>query len=65
MTQSPRWYSWNPAALANQAWIFPEQGSCMFLYTFHHSCQLMSQSQLVTYNTGSDASRIPSQTLGS
>lgn len=65
MTQYPHWYSWNSAALANQDWIFPEQGSCMFLYTFHHFCQLMSLGQLVIYNTGFDASRISSKTLWS
>lgn len=65
MTQSPRWYSWNSAALAKQDWIFPERGSCVSLYTFHHFCQLKSRSQLLIYNTGFDASRIPSQTLWS
>lgn len=65
MTQSPHWYSWNSAGLANWDWISPEQGSCIFLYTFHRFCQLMSQGQLVIYNTGFDTSRIPFQTLWS
>lgn len=43
----------------------PGQGSCVFLHTFHHFCQLMSGGQLVIYYTGLAASRIPSQTLWS
>lgn len=61
----PHWYSWNSAGLAKQDWISPEQGSCVFLDTFHHCCQLMSRGQLVIYDPGFDASRIPSQTLWS
>ena len=61
----PHWYSWNSAGLAKRDWISPEQGSCVFLYTFHHCCQLMSWGQLVIYDPGFDASRIPSQTLWS